>query len=378
MQAKRKVLHIIKSLGRGGAETLLPETLKYHNKEAYEFHYIYFLPWKDQMVGAIAQNGGIVTCLAASNNIQIFFKIRSVVQYIRHNNIQLVHCHLPWAGIAGRIAGRLSGIPVIYTEHNNFFRYHGLTRLFSRLTLNLNNLIIPVSKDAEQALAKVVRHHKVHLILNGVDTVSFSRQPNGSDVRQQLNIPEDNVVVVTAAVFRKQKRIDLFMRVAAGVLSKYNNVSFIIIGDGPLKEEIYELADQLGLKGKVHFTGLQKDVKPYFNISDIYLMSSDFEGLPIALLEAMSMSCAPVATKVGGIPEVIEDGISGFLCESGDKEALQNRIEGLISNVSQRKAIAANARKRIEQHLSLQKMVLNLEEVYSQVCTHGSFDKSCH
>src|SRR6476469_1412509 len=152
---KTKIVHIIKSLGRGGAEMLLPETLRHHNSDQYEFHYIYFLPWKTQMVSAIEENGGKVTCIPAKNNIGIFQKLGSIKNYIRKNEIELVHCHLPWEGIAGRLAAKWAGVPVVYTEHNNFSKYHPVTKLFSKLTLPLSNVVIPVSADADEALKKI-------------------------------------------------------------------------------------------------------------------------------------------------------------------------------------------------------------------------------
>ncbi len=100
------VLHIIKSLGRGGAEKLLIETLNKHDKNRFNFHYIYFFPWKNQLVKEIEHEGGKVTCFDSKNNTQIFLKLRRIASYIKENNIQLVHCHLPVAGITGRLAGK--------------------------------------------------------------------------------------------------------------------------------------------------------------------------------------------------------------------------------------------------------------------------------
>jgi L-malate glycosyltransferase len=368
---KIKVLHIIKSLGRGGAEMLLPETLKYHNKSEFEFHYIYFLPWKNQMVESIEINGGKVVCVEASNNFKIFQKIPSLIQYIRQNNIQLVHCHLPWAGIAGRVASRLAGIPVIYTEHNNFFRYHILTRIASRVTMPLNLLNIPVSGDAEQALKSFISPNKVKLILNGVDTIAFKRSDSFNSLRHKLGIPENHIVITTAAVFREQKRLDYFIKVAEGITAKFNNVSFIMVGDGPEKNKIKSLAHVLLTKELIHFVGLQQDVKPYFNITDIYLMTSDFEGLPIALLEAMSMECAVVATEVGGVPEVVIHNQSGMLSKSGDVESLEKNITLLINNPIKRAEIATKARERIMHQFSMKNMVHELEKVYRQYAKNG-------
>src|SRR5688500_2109008 len=100
-KAPLNVLHIIKSLGRGGAETLLAETLNEHDRDEFCFHYIFFLPWKDQMVKQLRDAGGTVTCLPAKNNAQILLQVRNIAKYVKANKIHLIHCHLPVSGVAG-------------------------------------------------------------------------------------------------------------------------------------------------------------------------------------------------------------------------------------------------------------------------------------
>ena len=133
---KTKILHVIKSLGRGGAEMLLPETLKLHDKNSFEFHYIYFLPWKDQMVDDLKKNGGYVTCLEARNNLQLVASYGKVIEYVKDHNIELIHCHLPWAGFLGRLVQVRTGVPVLYSEHNLQERYHIATKLINRYSFN--------------------------------------------------------------------------------------------------------------------------------------------------------------------------------------------------------------------------------------------------
>lgn len=111
--SKIKVFHIIKSLGRGGAETLLPETLKLHDQERFDFHYIYFLPWKNQMVKEIEAFGGKVTCFLASNNIKLLQRSKKVIHYCKENHIDIIHCLLPWSGFLGRLVHKNSKLPVI-------------------------------------------------------------------------------------------------------------------------------------------------------------------------------------------------------------------------------------------------------------------------
>jgi glycosyltransferase involved in cell wall biosynthesis len=227
--------------------------------------------------------------------------------------------------------------------------------------------VIPVSADADEALKKILSPSKLKLVVNGVDTDKFNRSVSQISVRKELGIEENDKVIIAAAVFRKQKRLDLWLRVAKQVLEKNPQCKLVLIGDGPEKQLLMSLASELNLGNNIIFTGLKENVRPYFAIGDIYLMTSDFEGLPVALLEAMSMGCAPIATKVGGIPEVIENANSGFLCEAGDANAIAEKVNELINNEQLLKTIQTNARKRIEENFSMKNMVKKLENIYEEI-----------
>lgn len=363
---RKKILHIIKSLGRGGAETLLPETLKLHDKEKFEFHYIYFLPWKDQMVEALKGNGGRVTCIPASNNAQIMLKVGEVIRYIRENDIQLIHCHLPWAGMVGRLVHRMTGLPVLYTEHNKQERYHVLTRWMNKLTFNWQSLAIAVSHDVADSIVNHI-HPKVPIrtILNGVNTGYFQRDSEaGAEMKKNLGIPEDAIVIGTVAVFRFQKRLKEWLEVFANASQSNPNLYGIMVGDGPLKSELESYRAQLGLMDKVIMPGLQTEVKPYYSAMDIFMMTSVFEGLPIALLEAMSMGCAIATTDAGGIREVINHHESGVMVSVENWKQLEGELDNLINDHDGRMTLGQAARKRVKETFGLERMVKELEELY--------------
>lgn len=366
---KIKVLHIIKSLGRGGAEMLLPETLKMHDKDRFEFHCIYFLPWKDQMAGAITAAGGKVTCLPAKNNIQIIGKASKVRQYIKEHQIDIIHCHLPWAGFLGRWVHRSTGVPVVYTEHNKQERYHKLTYWINRLTFGSQSKVIAVSADVAESIQKhIPAKTPVQVILNGVNTQSFKRDPaQGAALKEQLGIPSGAMVIGTVAVFRFQKRLEEWLEVFATIAQAHPEAYGIIIGDGILKEHIVAKRNALGLEQRVLMPGLQTDTIPYFSMIDIYMMTSVFEGLPIALLEAMSMECAIITTDAGGIKEVIEDGKDGLMVDVDDWKSLVSKAEELFRRPDFRQSLSAHAREKVTKQFSMLRMVRELEVLYQQL-----------
>lgn len=364
---KIKVLHIIKSLGRGGAEMLLPETLKLHDKEKFEFHYIYFLPWKDQMVRAIEDAGGKVTCFEAKDNIRLLLQYKRIIGYSKEHKIDIIHCHLPWAGFVGRLVYRSIGIPVIYTEHNMQERYHIATKTINKKTFNSQSLAFGVSQDVTNSINKNIKPKlPVKTLLNGVNTESFQKT-GASEIKRELGIPENAIVVGNVAVFRFQKRLVEWLQVIKELRRRNSNICGIIVGAGPLEEEIKNEWKALKLENIVFFPGLKTDVKPYFEAMDIFMMSSSFEGLPIALLEAMSMECAVVSTDAGGIKEVIRNKEDGLVVPVDNWHKLEEKVQILIDEPEELNRFKLAARKRVVESFSLQRMVAELEDYYFEV-----------
>jgi glycosyltransferase involved in cell wall biosynthesis len=369
-QAPVPILHIIKSLGRGGAELLLPESLRKHDQSKYSFHYLYFLPWKSQVVPEIQAAGGTVVCFPANNNIEILMRVRKIMAYVKAHHIQMIHCHLPWGGIVGRMVGRITGIPVVYTEHNKWERYHRLTYYINKWSFSSQQQVIAVSEEVARSIKS--HYHKaqpgVQVVLNGIDTDKFSTANSiDRDVRKELNIPAHAPVIGIACVFRAQKRLTIWLEIASLLHEKYHNVHFIIVGDGVLRNEVHRKAGVLDTGKYVHFAGPQAEVRPWLKAMDIFMMSSEFEGLPIALLEAMSMGCIPACTDAGGIPEVIRDNENGLLVPVTAPLRLADRLSGLLQHPDKMAALKKAARETVVHHFSMQTMVRQLEEIYDSL-----------
>lgn len=364
---KIKILHIIKSLGRGGAEMLLPETLKIHDKTKFQFHYIYFLPWKNQMVSSIEDAGGNVTCIAAKNNVTLLFQYSKIAKYCKENHIQIIHAHLPWAGIVARIVGKVTNIPVLYTEHNNFDKYHFVTRLLSKLSYKFQSKVLAVSQDAKEALERRSLFHDIVYVPNGVNTSYFSKDSNYTKLEDVEAFVGTDKVIGTVAVFRKQKRLDVFVEVAYLSQRKQLPLKFLMVGDGTEMPLMKSLVKQYELRN-VLLAGIQESPIEYMNYMDVFMITSDFEGLPVALLEAMSMGIVPICTPVGGIPNVVKDNVNGVLLNNQDPADILVQLEEKVLNeISNFEGLKKAARTTVIGNYSIERMVNQLETIYNEV-----------
>lgn len=364
-----RIFHLIKSLGRGGAEVLLAEGLAVADQSRFAYGYGYFLPWKDAVVPELEAQGAPVTCFEASSNLAIVLAARRVAQHLRAWQADLVHAHLPVAGVVARLAGWLAGVPVLYTEHNLLEHYHPVTRTLNVATWRLQAHAVAVSADVEAS----IRTHAgdrvpVQTVLNGVNVRAFDPALyDGEAVRTQWGIPKDAPVVGTIAVFRAQKRLDDWVRVAQQIRRAVPDAQFILVGDGGLRPQLERYVQEAGLGEVVHLVGLQDEVRPYLAAMDVYLMTSEFEGLPIALLEAMAMGVPPVVTAVGGIPELVTSGVNGALHPQGVLDALAASVTRMLQDAAKRGRLGQAARRTVAQRFSMERMQRELEAIYAGI-----------
>ncbi len=364
-----RVFHLIKGLGRGGAEMLLSEGLRCADRQGFVYGYGYFLPWKDQLAEDLRRQGAEVSCFEARSAPAILAASRRVGRFLKQWRADLLHCHLPLSGIAGRLAGRLAGVPVVYTEHNLMERYHPLTRRANCWTWRWQDAVIAVSPAVARSVqARVDTPVPIEVILNGVNLERFRRDPEaGAAVRTENGIPSGAPVVGTVAVFRRQKRLDHWLEVAEGLLRRLPDCHFLLVGDGPLRAEVEARIEARELGGRVHLPGLRRDVRPYLSVMDLYLSSSEFEGLPIAILEAMALELPVAATAVGGIPAVVVAGETGALVPPGDVARLEAAAFEILSHREARLRMGQAGRSRVVAEFSLERMVARQESLYEEV-----------
>ena len=394
--ARPKILLLIKSLGLGGAERLLVDALPYLDRVQFDYHVAYVVPWKDALAPRFSAAGYPISCLGATgvgsgqrmNQAGAFTQARPLAAmrllpraWTRLNRLQrcqrfdLVHADLPIAGFLARLLSRVHGLPAVYTEHNLQERYHPLTRWANRLTYGWNARVLAVSDEVAASIRRggLDRRALVIPLLNGVPVEAIRAEAaHGAGLKADLGIAPERPVVGTVAVFRPQKRLLDWLEVAKRVAGLRQDVVFIMVGDGPDMPLIRAKLAELGLQDRVYLTGFREDGRRLMGLMDIYLMTSDYEGLPIALLEAMALAKPVVATAVGGIPEVITHGHEGYLASPGGVEDLVGYILRLLNDPDAARAMGQRGAQKIEHEFHIRRRVRAIEAIYGELLSTSS------
>jgi glycosyltransferase involved in cell wall biosynthesis len=213
-----------------------------------------------------------------------------------------------------------------------------------------------------------MRMPPVETLYHGIDHASIELWTKRDGVRKELGIPLNAPVVGTVANFKAHKRLDLLLLAAARVRREVPGVRFVLVGQGPLDREVRQAARALELDREIVFTGFREDAQRIASSFDVFVLSSEYEGLSIAVVEALALGRPVVVTDVGGVPEVVEDGRQGFIVQPGDTKTLADRIVRLLRDPALRLRMGREGRTRAEA-FDIRRAVARTEEVYEELLT---------
>ena len=359
-----RVLWLIKGLGPGGAERLLVDAAPHIDRDRFEVECAYLLPWKDHLAAELVVAGVPTRCLEVRRawNPSWIRRLRSV---LRDGRFDLVHAHLPSAGVGARTAARRMGVDrpaVVYTEHNTWDRYRGFTRRANARTFGWNDEAIVVS----QAVASSITAHDVAVtvIPNGVDAEQIRRAALPRlEAREALGLPTDGPVVGTVGGITAKKGHAGLVRAARAVVDACPDARFVFVGLEIDPEPVRAEIARLGLGEAVILAGYRPEAATLMSAFDVYCLPSRFEGMPVSLLEAMAIGLPSVATAVGGVPEVATDGEDALVVPPEDPDALAAALIGLLGDEDRRRRVGDQARETAGRH-SIEAMVRRTEAVY--------------
>lgn len=372
-----KILYILEATS-GGTQKHVLDIAKKINKSEYQID-IVASTYRNKHF--IEESNGIfnniynlpITRSASFSDLSNIWKIRNI---IKQNKYDIVHCHSTKAGFVGRIAAFLSQHKnIIYSPHGFMFcdtRIKFKRQLYLKLEKFLGYLtkkIVAVS-GSERNLAidnNIVPDKKIITINNSIDPLDDSGISYAHRITKKFH--DQNSEIILGSVTRLQYAKDPVTMIKSFkiVNERIPNTKLIMVGDGPLESECIKLINQLNLQAKVQLAGFQKDSKSFYKMFDIFILSSHYEGMPYALLEAMSMGIPAVGTKVSGIKDLIVEGETGYLASEGNYQELADAVIKLIENPDKLSFFSSNAKKLADNNYNLDNGIKNYQEFYSSL-----------
>lgn len=298
----------------------------------------------------------------------------------RRTRPAVVHTHTAKAGTLGRVAAFLAGVPrVVHTFHGHVFQgYFGpwKTRVFlqiERWLARLTDRIVVLSESQREEM--VTRYHvasrdRVVVIPSGFNLTPFlAIEGSHGGLRRELGLGPDVRVVAAVGRLVPVKNVPMLLEVAGRVreLLPEMRVTWVVVGDGTERGALERAAERLGLRDDVVFLGWRADMPTVYADADLVALTSINEGVPAALIEAMAASRPVVATRVGGVPDLVVDGISGRLVPSGDREGFAQAVAALLRHPDTRRVQGAAGRRAIAQRYGIDRLVRDLEALYAEL-----------
>ena len=364
-----RILWLIDTLHMGGAESLVLPFAKRLDRTQYELFICSMGTIGTNALEAELRESGIPVTNLGARNLRDVRAFRRLLKFVREQRIDLVHAHLTYSAIWSALLSRITGIPSVASLHvapsatreqKKTLRFRLLTDVRDRLMRfaldRWSSAVIMVSDALRQTYlaAGGLRAEKLRVVHNGVEVERFRRDRAETRARllREFNLPSDARIAVTVAVLRPAKGIEVLLEAVRLVPDTH----FLIVGDGPMREEWTALTDS----NRVHWAGFRRDVDAILAGCDLFVHPSLDDAFPTVLLEALAAGLPIVASRVGGIPEIVDDGVTGRLVPPGDAQQLAAAINA-TRHTSREAAIAAS------QRFSTEAWIERLSRVYAEV-----------
>jgi glycosyltransferase involved in cell wall biosynthesis len=382
--ARTRILQVITRSGVGagnalgaGAQVVVKTVLEHIDREAFDVRLV--VGNEGYLTAAAARYGVEVTVVPElRRDISPVHDARALARLwrlMRDGAFDVVHTHSTKAGVIGRVASRLAGVPVVvHTVHGMpFHEFNGpLTnrsyKLAERLAGRVSDCLICVS-EKDRALAieeRIVPPARVVTIPPGIDLARYRPGPRPG-VREALGLPPDGPVVGMIARLDAQKAPEDFLLAAASVLARVPDATFVLVGDGDLRARLAALAQARGLGSRFVLAGARSDVPDVLAVLDVFVLPSLWEGLPLAILEAMAMARPVVATRIPGTVEIVRDEVTGLLVPPRQPPQLAEAILSLLADTGRARAMGEEGRRRIQDGYDARSMTARIQALYLQL-----------
>ncbi|GBE22871.1 MAG TPA: glycosyltransferase [Actinobacteria bacterium] len=365
MKDRPRILVALKGLAIGGAEKLVLDQARHWDREVFDYRVAYLAGDLDELAGGFRELGVPVHSprQGGALNPRVLSRFAGEVRDMAPD---IIHAHLPIPGIVVRsLPGTKASI--VYTEHNLPSHYRLASRLANRLTYGRNDAVICVSDAVREAVGSY-RCRRVATVANAIGPPHLTRR--SGEIRREFDVGTSSKLVTHIGNIREGKGHRNLIHAVAMLRELRDDVILVSAGAEQVPGELSRLRQMafgLGLGENLRFLGQRSDAPDLMNAADVVVNPSDVEGLPIALLEAMHLGKPVVATAVGGVGSLIEDGVTGLLVPPGRPGCLGEAVDRLLSDPVFARHLGEAGRRRVLSQFSIEGAVRRIEDVYRSV-----------
>lgn len=365
------VLHVIDTLGLGGAERFLVNLVRHLDASKYE-PVVAWLSESGPFAEDLKHTGIEVIGIGARGHRDVRALSR-LIRVMRERRVAIVNTHLFVDSFYGRLAALVAGVPVrIVTQQNAYedprLRLPAWQIWANRMLVSITQHFIAVSQAAKTYLEQVERvpANKISVIPNAIEPPPPVSKETVRTLRLQWAAQGGSGPLIgTVARLEPQKGVDILLEAVAHLRTQVPDVRCVIVGEGRWRSDLDARARSLGVADIVSFVGARRDIPAVLAALDVFVLPSRFEGLSLALLEAMAMGCPVVATSVSGSVEVVKDGETGLLVPREDARALSAAVQRLLLDRCLARRMAARARHNVLSHYTVDAVARQYEAIYA-------------
>lgn len=362
--ARLRVLWVIKALGPGGAEQLLLNAARVHDHEQFDIECAFLIEDDPSFVADVEAAGVVCHRLGGGSALSWPLRLR---QLIARGGYRVVHVHSPLPGSVARLSTltlrRRARPTIVTTEHCIWSSYHPATRTLNRWTSRLDAAVLAVSDETLESITGPAAR-RAETLVHGIPLSAVSAEASHRDeVRRELGAGDDEWVIGTVANFREQKDYPNLLAALRILVDAGHPVRCVSVGHGPLEAEIRARAEREGLGAHVTFLGKRRDATRIMSAFDVFTLASSWEGLPVAMMEALAIGLPIVATRVGGIDQALGDESLVTLVPPGDAAALAEGWRTVLTDPMRRSRMAARSLELASEY-DIARAVERIESLY--------------
>ena len=365
---KINVIHLVEELTIGGLEKILTSIVLNLDKKKYNVS-VWCLREGGFFANKLVKEGidfKILHISTSRNPLSIY----KLYKLFKAHKVDIIHTHAYSAGTIGRMSAFLAGVPVIISQNHSVYDYYNgyyhfvewLLSLITDRVICISDIVNRFANETQRINAK-----KLITIHNGINSEYTVSKKRTSCLRKELNISVDHSVICTIAHMEEHKGIKYLLESASLLLESRKDITFLLVGEGALKEELKIHCTGLKIEKNVIFTGERSDIPEILSLTDIFVLPSLREGLPLTILEAMACGKPVITTNVGGVPEVVKDGVSGILVPPEDPEAIHSAMNELLDDREKLKKMGHNGKRVFSESFDSKTMIGKIEDLYDSL-----------